>query len=70
MKDLAGKVAIVSGGATLIGAAVVKALRNYGAKLALFDIDAAGGDRLVSAVWLERLFPRKGPVYASSILDH
>ncbi|HDR8999200.1 TPA: SDR family oxidoreductase [Burkholderia vietnamiensis] len=49
MKDLEGKVAIVTGGATIIGAAVVDALRRYGVKVAVFDIDAAGGARVTSA---------------------
>ncbi len=49
MKGLEGKVAIVTGGATIIGAAVVQALCSYGAKVALFDIDAAGGEKAASA---------------------
>ena len=48
MKDLKGKVAIVTGGATIIGAAVVQALRSHDVKVALFDIDAAGGDRVAT----------------------
>lgn len=48
MKDLEGKVAIVTGGATIIGAAVVDVLRSYGVKVAVFDIDAAGGARVTS----------------------
>ncbi|WCM94516.1 SDR family oxidoreductase [Acidovorax sp. NCPPB 2350] len=48
MKDLQGKVAIVTGGATLIGAAVVRALRGYGMRVALFDIDAEGGARVAA----------------------
>ena len=48
MKGLAGKVAIVTGGATLIGAAVVERLRAAGAKVAVFDIDTAGGERLAA----------------------
>ena|GEM_PF-99526 len=48
MKDLQGKVAIVTGGATLIGAAVVRTLRDHGARVALFDIDAAGGARIAA----------------------
>jgi NAD(P)-dependent dehydrogenase (short-subunit alcohol dehydrogenase family) len=48
MKGLSGKVAIVTGGATLIGAAVVERLRTAGAKAAVFDIDATGGERLVA----------------------
>ncbi len=48
MKDLQGKVAIVTGGATIIGAAVVRALRGQGARVALFDIDAQGGARVAA----------------------
>lgn len=40
--DLAGKAAIVTGGATLIGAAVVAALIEAGARVTLADIDPAG----------------------------
>ena len=43
MKGLEGKVAIVTGGATLIGAGVVWVLRSFGMRVAVFDIDAAGG---------------------------
>ena len=49
MKDLEGKVAVVTGGATLIGAGVVRRLRSYGVKVALFDIDAANGERVAGA---------------------
>lgn len=45
MKGLEGRVAIVTGGATLIGAAVVDALRRHGVRVAVFDIDAEGGAR-------------------------
>ena len=38
--DLKGKVAVVSGGATLIGKAVVQALVSAGAHVAILDIDA------------------------------
>ena len=48
MKDLQGKVAIVTGGATIIGAAVVRALRGQGARVALFDIDTQGGARVAA----------------------
>ncbi|MBB6593139.1 SDR family oxidoreductase [Ralstonia solanacearum] len=48
MKELQGKVATVTGGATLIGAAVVQVLRSYQVKVALFDIDAAGGNRVAA----------------------
>jgi NAD(P)-dependent dehydrogenase (short-subunit alcohol dehydrogenase family) len=45
MKGLQGKVAIVTGGATKIGAALVDVLRGFGVCVAVFDIDAAGGAR-------------------------
>jgi NAD(P)-dependent dehydrogenase (short-subunit alcohol dehydrogenase family) len=48
MKDLQGKAVIVTGGATLIGAAVVRTLRDQGARVALFDIDAQGGARVAA----------------------
>jgi NAD(P)-dependent dehydrogenase (short-subunit alcohol dehydrogenase family) len=48
MKGLDGKVAIVTGGATLIGAGVVDVLTKYGMKVAVFDIDAEGGARAVA----------------------
>ncbi len=42
MKRLQEKVAIVSGGATLIGAAVARGLVEAGARVAILDIDPAG----------------------------
>lgn len=48
MQGLEGKVAIVTGGATIIGASVVDVLTKYGAKVAVFDIDAEGGARAVA----------------------
>jgi NAD(P)-dependent dehydrogenase (short-subunit alcohol dehydrogenase family) len=49
MSQLAGKSAIVTGGATLIGAAVVHALHSQGAQVAIFDIDGAGAARVAGA---------------------
>lgn len=40
--DLKGKVAVVSGGATLIGKAVVQALVSAGTHVAILDINAKG----------------------------
>lgn len=57
MKGLENKVFIVTGGATLIGAGVVQVLRQYGARVAVFDIDKAGGaaavgqDEQVARFW-------------------
>ena len=45
---LRGKVALISGGATLIGMAVARGLIACGARVALLDIDAQGGDRVAS----------------------
>ncbi|HUG24202.1 SDR family oxidoreductase [Piscinibacter sp.] len=55
MSQLAGKTAIVTGGATLIGAAVVNTLYSQGAQVAIFDIDGAGAARVAAADG-ERLF--------------
>ncbi len=46
MTDLTGKTAVVTGGATLIGAAVVRALHAAGARVAVADIDEPGGRRI------------------------
>jgi NAD(P)-dependent dehydrogenase (short-subunit alcohol dehydrogenase family) len=42
MRGLQDKVAVVTGGATLIGRAVVETLRGHGMRVAVFDLDAAG----------------------------
>jgi len=47
-EDLRGKSAIVTGGATLIGAAVVRALHHAGVKVTVADIDIVGGQALVA----------------------
>jgi NAD(P)-dependent dehydrogenase (short-subunit alcohol dehydrogenase family) len=46
MRGLDGKTAIVTGGATLIGAAVVRAFCAAGARVAVADVDEDGGSRL------------------------
>lgn len=46
MQGLEGKTAVVTGGATLIGAAVVRAFCAAGARVAVADIDEEGGRRL------------------------
>ena len=48
-KGLAGKTAIVTGGATLIGAAVVKALQSEGVKVTIADIDRERGQALADS---------------------
>ena len=48
MPGMDGKTAIVTGGATLIGAAVVRGFRAAGANVAVADIDAEAGERLAA----------------------
>lgn len=60
MRGLEGKVAIVTGGATLIGAAVVHRLVAAGMRVALFDIDRDGGARVAE---------RHGPAVSFQAVD-
>jgi NAD(P)-dependent dehydrogenase (short-subunit alcohol dehydrogenase family) len=46
VRGLSGKTAVVTGGATLIGAGVVGAFCEAGVRVAVADIDAEGGQRL------------------------
>jgi NAD(P)-dependent dehydrogenase (short-subunit alcohol dehydrogenase family) len=48
MRGLNGKTAVVTGGATLIGAAVVRAFLEAGTNVAVADVDAEGGERLAA----------------------
>jgi len=54
--ELEGKTAIVTGGATLIGRAVVEALQAAGASVAVADIDEEGGRSLADALGNDVLF--------------
>lgn len=53
MRGLEGKTAVVTGGATLIGQAVVRDLHGHGVSVAVADIDAERGEALA-----EELGPR------------
>lgn len=56
MSDLTDKVAIVSGGATLIGAKVAEAFVNAGAKVVLADINDTDGRQLQSRLGGDTMF--------------
>ncbi|MDD9339352.1 MAG: SDR family oxidoreductase [Providencia heimbachae] len=49
MKGLNKKVAIVTGGATKIGATVAKILSAYGVKVTIFDIDQVNGEKVAQS---------------------
>ncbi|MFG0598616.1 SDR family oxidoreductase [Delftia sp. WSY_4] len=57
-KGLEGKSAIVTGGSTLIGAGVVRALHAAGVKVVIADIDADNGQVLADALGEGALFVR------------
>jgi NAD(P)-dependent dehydrogenase (short-subunit alcohol dehydrogenase family) len=54
--ELDGKTAVVTGGATLIGRAVVRALHDAGAQVAVADIDEEGGRSLAEELGERVLF--------------
>ena len=56
MTDLTGRTGVVTGGATLIGAAVVRALHAAGARVAVADIDEEGGRRIAGELGENVLF--------------
>lgn len=56
MRGLGGKAAIVTGGATLIGNAVVRAFVDAGSAVAIADIDADGGEQLEKELGASVLF--------------
>ena len=56
MEGLKGKVAIVTGGATKIGAAVVRAFQREGTKVVIADIDESGGKAVAGSLGKDVLF--------------
>jgi len=56
MEGLQGKVAIVTGGATLIGAAVVKAFIRSGCKVTIADVNEKDGQSVAAALGKDALF--------------
>jgi NAD(P)-dependent dehydrogenase (short-subunit alcohol dehydrogenase family) len=69
MQALPGQTAIVTGGATLIGQAVVLALRDAGANVVVADIDDAGGRRIVEDAGKNVLFQHTDITSESAIAD-
>jgi NAD(P)-dependent dehydrogenase (short-subunit alcohol dehydrogenase family) len=56
MSHLQNKVAVISGGATLIGSAVARALMDAGASVALFDIDREAGLKVAAELGERAVF--------------
>ncbi|MDD1964623.1 SDR family oxidoreductase [Pseudomonas putida] len=54
--SLGGKVILISGGASGIGAAFVEAFHEQGARVAFLDLDEAGGVALAGSLEPERVF--------------
>jgi NAD(P)-dependent dehydrogenase (short-subunit alcohol dehydrogenase family) len=52
--DLQGKVALVTGGASGLGRATVEAFAARGARVAIFDLNAAAGAEVVAALGADR----------------
>jgi NAD(P)-dependent dehydrogenase (short-subunit alcohol dehydrogenase family) len=58
MEDLEGRSAIVTGGSTIIGRAVVRELHAGGAAVTIADVDPAGGEELATELGERVLFTR------------
>jgi NAD(P)-dependent dehydrogenase (short-subunit alcohol dehydrogenase family) len=58
MEGLEGRSAIVTGGSTIIGRAVVRELHAQGAAVTIADVDPAGGEELADELGERALFAR------------
>jgi NAD(P)-dependent dehydrogenase (short-subunit alcohol dehydrogenase family) len=56
VRGLDGKTAIVTGGSTLIGQAVVRELHAHGVAVAIADVDAGPGEKLAGELGARCLF--------------
>lgn len=56
MSEFSNRIALITGGATLIGAAVAEAFVNNGGKVAILDIDAEAGAQLADRLGPAALF--------------
>ena len=56
MDGIKGKVSLVTGGATLIGAAVVRAFQREGAKVVIADVNDQGGQAVAKLAGKDVLF--------------
>jgi NAD(P)-dependent dehydrogenase (short-subunit alcohol dehydrogenase family) len=56
--DFSGKVALITGGASLLGAAIVRAFHAAGAAVSSADLDAARGAAVATALGERALFTR------------
>lgn len=69
MRGIKDKIVIVTGGATLIGAAVARGFIEQGARAALVDIDAEAGERVGAELGSDALFIRTDLRSDSDIAD-
>jgi D-xylose 1-dehydrogenase len=67
--ELKGRVVIITGGATGIGAAFVKAFTQQGARAAFIDVDATAGAALAAetGAWFERCDVTDAPAFRASL---
>lgn len=63
------KICVITGGANGIGRCIAEAFLDAGAKVAVVDIDAASGGRLVSRYGTERVLFLQGDIAEKAVLE-